>query len=429
MLPEDGAVTAGLAVPLRRVDAVLAAIKRPTQLVVVTGDAGLGKTTLCQSIARRLDPRMFCSQICTPPQTLEALHAQMLAGFGISREGTAGGDAPGDEALLLAFRASLENLQERAVVIMDNAHDAPPDVVCELFRIASFTAGSSRPFQVVLAGQPALRLLLEAPDVRRAIDSASTASVELAPLGEQEIRHFIERRWWVSQGGADALTAAIKMPRLTRSAVRAIARASRGNPGAVSDICDRALSAAGAGGSFRLTARHARQFASDLGLETAAVASWRAGAGTSWRAPAAAALVVAIAAGSLFAASLRTRARPPARAAQAQDAQDTAGPPASPIVVRDPSPALDAPHDEAVPAETFQTFQSEVLAHAARLSTQPDVLGLLNIENDVKSWDARSNYAQHAAAEKLLDEVDRLTNEARQRQLVYDGNLLRNADH
>jgi type II secretory pathway predicted ATPase ExeA len=411
MAPEERDGTAGLAVPLRRVDTVLAAIRRPTQLVVVIGDEGLGKTTLCQSIARRLGPRMFCSQICTPPSTPEALRARLLADFGIPRE-----EALEEDALLLAFCESLEKLQECAVVILDNAHDAAPAVLDELLRISAFTAGSSKPLQVVLAGRPSLRLLLDTPGIRAVAGSASTASIELAPLGEREIRHFIERRWWVSQGGADALQAAITMPRLTRSAVRVIARASLGNPGAVSDICDRALAATANGGSLRLTGAEAKRLASDAGLHVPVAVSWRA--------PAAAALVVAIAAGTLFAASLGMRARPPVRA----QAQDEAGPQPN-VVVREPAATPDAPHGEAAPVETFQTFQSEVLARATRLSTQPDVLSLLKIHDDVKSWDARSGYADHAAAETLLDEVDRLTNEARQRQLVYDGNLLRHADH
>ena len=411
MAPQERDGTAGLAVPLRRVDIVLAAIKRPTQLVVVIGDEGLGKTTLCQSIARRLGPRMFCSQICTPPPTPEALRAQLLADFGIPRE-----EAIEEDALLLAFCESLETLQECAVVIMDNAHDAAPAVLCELLRISAFTAGSSKPLQVVLAGRPSLRLLLDTPAVRAAVETASTASIDLTPLGEQEVRHFIERRWWVSQGGADALPAAIRMPRLTRGAVRVIARASLGNPGAVSDICDRALAATHGGGSFRLTGSQAKQLASDAGLHVPVAASWRA--------PAAAALVVAIAAATLFAASLGMRARPSGRA-QAQDEPV----PQPGVIVREPSATLDAPHGEAAPVETFQTFQSDVLAHATRLSTEPDVLGLLKIHDDVKSWAARSDYAHHTEAEALLDEVDRLTNEARQRQLVYDGNLLRHADH
>jgi hypothetical protein len=76
------------------------------------------------------------------------------------------------------------------------------------------------------------------------------------------------------------------------------------------------------------------------------------------------------------------------------------------------------------PDQSFPAFQSEALERAARLAAEPDVRGLLKLQDEVHSWDSQTSYASHAAVEGLLGHLERLTDEARRRQLEEDRRLI-----
>jgi general secretion pathway protein A len=118
----------------------------------------------------------------------------------------------------------------RAVVVIDDAQDVSSDVLKEVLRVSSVTANHPAPLQVVLVGRPSLDAVLERADLRQWLDRFPIRRHSLLPMAENEIKQDIERRLWRARGGTAALSHAVRTPRLTRAAARAIARASRGNP-------------------------------------------------------------------------------------------------------------------------------------------------------------------------------------------------------
>ena len=62
---------------------VTRALKRREALIVVTGDAGTGKTLLCRLVLQQLEPRTFVCVITNPLLTRDDLIRQLLTDFGV----------------------------------------------------------------------------------------------------------------------------------------------------------------------------------------------------------------------------------------------------------------------------------------------------------------------------------------------------------
>src|ERR671913_427991 len=64
-------------------DDLLAAIQRREGLIVVTGDIGVGKTTLCRSAIEHLDRKTFSAFVPDPFMSREDLLKTLLIDFGV----------------------------------------------------------------------------------------------------------------------------------------------------------------------------------------------------------------------------------------------------------------------------------------------------------------------------------------------------------
>src|SRR6186997_805086 len=64
------------------------AIRRKEGFIVLTGDIGTGKTTICRALLEQLEPSVFTSLILNPFLSVEELLREVLLVFGVvSREG------------------------------------------------------------------------------------------------------------------------------------------------------------------------------------------------------------------------------------------------------------------------------------------------------------------------------------------------------
>ena len=99
----------------------------------------------------------------------------------------------GDTAATLAsFFESLAPLQATAVVIVDEAHRQPLDVLEQLRALAAHAA-SAGVLQIVLVAQPSLVETLRTPALRR-LDASIARRLELGPLAADEISGYIRHR-------------------------------------------------------------------------------------------------------------------------------------------------------------------------------------------------------------------------------------------
>lgn len=216
---------------------LLTAIRRHDGLVLITGEFGVGKTTLCRAVTEELDRRTLTSVVLEPLTSIDDLLRTVLVDFGvISHDDLARApQAATREALtatLKSFLASLNSLQASAVVIIDEAQQLPVDVLQQMPTIAE-AGDKSRTLQVVLVGQPTLTAMLKRSELRLLNEEVAVRS-RLGPLAADEIVGYVMLR----------LGVAGRSPRVDfdDGAMARVHELSGGIPRVVNLLCDRALS-------------------------------------------------------------------------------------------------------------------------------------------------------------------------------------------
>jgi general secretion pathway protein A len=114
------------------------AIRRKEGFIVLTGDIGTGKTTLCRTILEQFDPTTFTALILNPFLTVEELLQEVLLSYGIAskeslRSGTLAAASKHDLVRTLHdFLRSLVPIRGAAVLIIDEAQHLAPAVLEEI---------------------------------------------------------------------------------------------------------------------------------------------------------------------------------------------------------------------------------------------------------------------------------------------------------
>ena len=214
------------------------AIRRREGLIVLTGDIGTGKTTLCRAVLENLDRKTFTAFVPDPFVSREDLLKVLLVDFGVMsvddlRSGRLKGVSRPDLSYpLYDFLKSLQPLKAFAVLIIDEAQNVPPPLLEEV-RILSDLEDREKLLQVVLVGQLELRAHLKLPEMRQ-VDQRVSVRCELGPLTREGVGEYIKHRLWVAGLEPD------QQPFLP-GAIDEVYKASRGVPRVINLICDRAL--------------------------------------------------------------------------------------------------------------------------------------------------------------------------------------------
>lgn len=219
-------------------DALGAGIRRREGLIVLSGEIGTGKTTLCRTVLAQLDRKTFSTFVPDPFVTREDLLKTLLIGFGVASVADVyGGRLHGASRQdlsypLYEFLDSLVPLQAFAVLVIDEAQNLSLGVMEEI-RILAELERREKLLQVVLVGQPELRENLRLPQMRQ-VEQRVTVRCELAPLAFADVSEYVTHRLAVAaaQPGGVAFTG---------GALEAVCLGSGGVPRLINLICDRAL--------------------------------------------------------------------------------------------------------------------------------------------------------------------------------------------
>jgi len=243
------------------------AIRRREGFVVVTGDIGTGKTTLCRALLEDIDRNTFTALVLNPFISEEDLLKRILQDFGvISREDVKRGQLANvtkQELIdtLYEFLLGLIPLKASAVLIIDEAQNLPVSVLEQIRILSNLETDKEKLLQIILVGQLNLLPLLRSPEMRQ-LDQRVSIRYQLDPLDEEGVAAYIAHRLTVA-GGSGAV-------RFSTRAVEKIHRLSGGIPRLINLICDRALLAGFSERSNRISDGMVDDAADSLGVQQSA---------------------------------------------------------------------------------------------------------------------------------------------------------------
>jgi general secretion pathway protein A len=210
--------------------ALLFAVTERKGFMVMTGEAGTGKTTLIKKLL--LSVPATCAQfsvVVNPALTRSELLEYILLDFGEQ-------NIPASKARRLSlFRHLLlkaDAEQKTSVLVIDEAHLLTSELVDEIRLLSNFETPEQKLLQIILAGQNELNALLDLDSMRQ-VKQRIAVRTHIVPLARKEINTYLQARW-------SRVSSQTKLPFLPE-AITLISEASRGIPRVINAICDAAL--------------------------------------------------------------------------------------------------------------------------------------------------------------------------------------------
>ncbi|MCF8210526.1 MAG: AAA family ATPase [Rhodoferax sp.] len=231
--------------------------------VLLTGDIGTGKTTICRCFLEQVPAGCHVAYIFNPKLTVTELLQSICEEFHVSVAGDGG--PPSNKHCIDALNGFL--LQSHAagqscILIIDEAQNLQSDVLEQLRLLTNLETNARKLLQIVLIGQPELRAMLERPDLEQ-LAQRVIARFHLDALNARESQHYIAHRLAVA-GHAGALPFDAK-------ALQRIHQLARGVPRRINLLCGRALLGAWANGLQRVDRAVVNKAAYEVfGLESVA---------------------------------------------------------------------------------------------------------------------------------------------------------------
>lgn len=241
-------------------DALSAAITRREGVMVVLGDLGVGKTTLCRTLLDLQERKSRAALVGNALLSPEDLLRLMLQDLGaISKDDVQQGGLTGATRLQLVemfdqFLGRLRASGDGAVLIVDEAHSLPPATRDQVLEIASLESNRDRLLQFLLAAQPAVG---GAPTLPEFADDRLAVRARLLPLERDECERYITHRLAIA--GGTPVT-------FSPQALEVIYALSGGVPRLVNLLCERGLQEAAAVMADRIEPKMIESAASALDL-------------------------------------------------------------------------------------------------------------------------------------------------------------------
>jgi general secretion pathway protein A len=240
------------------------AIRRREGFVVITGDIGTGKTTLCRALLEQIDRKTFTALVLNPFLSEEDLLRLILQEFGVvSRDEIKRGRLVGVTKQQLIetlndFLLSLLRIGAQAVLIIDEAQNLPLQVLEQIRILSNLETEKEKLLQIVLVGQLNLKELLRKPELRQ-LDQRVSIRYDLKPLTAEETSAYVQHRLSVAGGGA----AVSFVPK----ALARVHQCTAGIPRLINLVCDRTLLNAYSSHTNRVVAEFVERAADSLEIE------------------------------------------------------------------------------------------------------------------------------------------------------------------
>lgn len=240
---------------------LLFALRSGEGFLKITGEIGLGKTTLCRMLLRSLGEGFVTAYIPNPAASRAAL-LRMVA----EELGCAADDSTDSDLLLRGIQRRLIEIAkagQRTVLVVDEAQALSDEVLEAVRLLTNLETERDKLLQVVLFGQPELDQRLLQPQLRQ-LRQRIGFSHRIAPLERSQFGAYLRHRVEVAGG---------KPELFSQAAVDLLFRASRGVPRTANILGHKSLLAAFGPGANQVG--HAHALAAVQDTDTARLPRWQ----------------------------------------------------------------------------------------------------------------------------------------------------------
>ncbi|MBX3340795.1 MAG: AAA family ATPase [Nitrospira sp.] len=196
--------------------------------VVLTGEPGMGKTTLIQQILAEHRNHFTTGLITNTHEGMETLLPWILLAFGQNDKNL---DKLEGFHAFQQFLGKEAAAKRRVLLIVDEAQNLGANLLEELRLLSNLNKDKAPILQIILSGQPDLRQLLQRKDLTQFAQRVMV-DYSLEPFKEEDSIGYIAHRLRV---------AGREEPLFTDEAARTIHRLTGGIPRLINQLCDTAL--------------------------------------------------------------------------------------------------------------------------------------------------------------------------------------------
>ncbi len=208
---------------------LLHAVEQRKGFALVTGEVGAGKSTLCRIALERFGDGVASALLVHTSLAPKEFFQAVCAEFSLEAVGKSKFE------LIQEIKGFILQRREQGlnvVLIVDEAQNLTREVLEEVRLLGNLESATEKLLQIILVGQPELRRLIAAPELRQ-LNQRISIKFHLGNLSEKDVLAYIDHRLKVAGARENGL--------FDSGAKEEIFRATHGTPRLVNIICDQAL--------------------------------------------------------------------------------------------------------------------------------------------------------------------------------------------